>query len=106
MGEQYNVFAAPNDDSPFSEKPNGRLKLAIEAAPDQAKAVRIIQMQKATGLPEDVVSTHLDDIEKQSAAVGFDADKFLNESPIVAGWMAESPQHAALLKEEIGRAHV
>ncbi len=99
MGELYNQFTGAVDSRPLSEKEPGRLELAVTAPdrPDQQKAVRLLNAAKKTGLPQDVIEANLDEIEAKMSANDFDAEKFRTESPIVAGWLAQSPAHAASL---------
>jgi hypothetical protein len=103
MGDIFNQMTGTVDGSPLKEEPSGKLQLAFEAAAgsDPERASRIFKMQQVTGLPQDVIETHLEDIETKASSAEFDSDKFRTESPTVASWMAENPQHIALIKDEM-----
>lgn len=103
MGDLYNQMTGAMDDKPLSEKqPPGQFDLAVEESGsiDSGRAARVLKAGQTTGLPSDIVDEHLDDIEKRMVADDFDAERFREESPTVAQWMAESPLHAAVIRDE------
>lgn len=104
MGEIFNQLTGSMDSGPMSESPSGKLPLAFSASEgvDQQRAVRVFKAQMNTGLPRNIIDTHLDEIESASQQQGFDADKFRAESPLVASWLAEDPNNVALAREEVG----
>lgn len=87
----------------LGRNPNGRLRLSMDAAqkknPDQE--ARVLRLQARTGLPADLIERNLDEVERQAERADFDPSRFRRESPIVAGWLAENPQHAAVAKDDI-----
>jgi len=70
---------------------------------DPARAGRILRLRDRTGMPSDFLDRNLDEVEKITAAQDFDADSFRKESPLVAAWMAQSPEHAALARDDLPR---
>lgn len=80
-----------------------RLGLAVNEGykRDSGRSSRILKLQAKTGLPEDLIDRNLDDIESRAQQADFDADKFYRESPVVANWMAENPNHVAVAKEDV-----
>ena len=82
-----------------------RLNLAVKDGfqRDSQKSSRILKLQAKTGLPEDLIERNLDDIEKKAQEADFDPDKFYAQSPIVAQWMSENPNHAAVAKEDVSK---
>ncbi|KKL91623.1 hypothetical protein LCGC14_1892850, partial [marine sediment metagenome] len=93
----------------LNEQPDSvaRLDFASRNPLDPGKSARILNMQMKTGLPQELIENNLDLVEQESARVDFDPDKFLKESPITADWVAEHPNHWALVKDEwesMGRA--
>lgn len=87
----------------LGRNPEGRLQVSMDAAqaknPDQQ--ARVLALQARTGLPPDLIERNLDQVERQAARADFDARKFRQTSPIVADWLAENPQHAAVAKDDI-----
>lgn len=101
MGDIFNQMTGAMDGDSLSANP-GKLDLAFEASAGQTpeRVARMFKMQQETGLPQDVVDEHLDEIESRVSAEGFDSEKFRTESPTVASWIAENPQNAALIRDE------
>lgn len=80
-----------------------RLGLAVNEGykRDAGRSSRILKLQAKTGLPEDLIDRNLDDIESRAQQADFDPNKYYRESPIVAKWMSENPNHVAAAKEDI-----
>lgn len=79
-------------------------RLGVAVTEGQAKATdaaaRILRLQAKTGLPEDVVERNADLIEKETAKQDFDPKAFRETSPMVAEWMAKSPNNAAAARND------
>lgn len=65
-------------------------------AADRNRAERTVRLYERTGLDLGLLTTHLDEIEQQVQMAGFDVARFRRESPLVAAWAQQSPQHAAV----------
>lgn len=80
-----------------------RLGLAVNEGfkRDAGRSSRVLKLQAKTGLPEDLIDRNLDDIESRARSADFDPEKFTRDSPIVAQWMAENPNHVAVAKEDV-----
>lgn len=72
---------------------------ASQTPPDQA--ARVFNLQAKTGLPAEVITRNLDEVEKQAAAAGFDAAKFRKGSPLLASWLEQHPLHSALAGDDL-----
>lgn len=59
-------------------------------------AARVLRLQYKTGLPTAVIERNLDQVEKQALREDFDAEEFRKTSPLLAAWMAENPNNAAI----------
>lgn len=66
---------------------------------DPALAARVLEQQKRTGIDQDVIARNLDEIEKDSAAKDFNAIEYRKRNPKMAGWLAASPRHMAVVKD-------
>ena len=86
-------------DLPDVPRTRPRASDAPQATPDQA--ARVLRLQTRTGLPADLIERNVDEIERQSSASDFDAERFRRESPQLARWLAENPQHAALAADDL-----
>jgi hypothetical protein len=75
------------------------LRVTADKQPD--RAARVLQAQTRTGLPTAVIDRHLSEIETQTALKDFDPEQFRRQSPIVAQWLQEDPEHAALAKDDL-----
>lgn len=105
------VAGAPKDKPQESEvaswltgsEEKAKLGLAMKSGfnRDAQRSSRILKLQTKTGLPEDLIDRNLDEVEKKAQEADFDPDKFWTESPIVAGWMSENPNHVAVAKEDV-----
>ncbi len=78
-----------------------QLGYAVDQAGDPDTAARILRLQGRTGLPGELIARNLDDVERQAAAADFDPEKYRRESPIVATWLAEHPDHAAVARDDL-----
>ncbi|KKL75480.1 hypothetical protein LCGC14_2054460, partial [marine sediment metagenome] len=102
MGEIYDSLAEMEEPDSVA-----RLDFASKNPIDPNKSARILNMQAKTGLPVELIENNLDLVEQEAANVDFNPDKFLKESPVTASWVAEHPNHWALVKDEwesMGRA--
>ena len=102
---QQDAAAAPRD--AFAEI-NGQADplratayLGGKMAPE--RAAKVIALRDRTGLPADLVDRNLDEIEQQARTDGFDPDKFRKESPKVAAWLAQQPEHYAISLDDLPR---
>jgi hypothetical protein len=110
VAPQAGLASVANFDAFLSEAERARsgksLALARDAAgetsPDQA--ARILRLQMRTGLPAELIRSNPDAVEREVTRSDFDPQAFRRESPIVADWMAQSPEHAALLGPEVQKA--
>lgn len=86
-----------------SKQEEARLTVGMGAAVDKDpdEHARIMKLQLRTGLAPDLITRNLDTIEKETAKADFDAAQFRKESPIVAKWLSENPDHMALAKDDI-----
>lgn len=77
----------------------GKLRVASQAAAgtDQATAARVLRASARTGLPEDQITDHLDEVEAMMKQSSFDPEKFRKNSPLFAKWLSESPNRIAVL---------
>lgn len=75
------------------------MNLASDKNPDDE--ARILKLQLRTGLAPDLIRRNLDQVEQEANRKDFDAKKFKNESPIVAKWLTEHPDHMALAKDDL-----
>jgi len=65
------------------------------------KAARVLRLQQRTGLPTDLIERNLDNLEADVQNKDFNSDAFRKNSPLVARWMAQNPNHAALAKNDV-----
>jgi len=70
----------------------------LKKSPDVA--ARVFRLATKTGLPQDLLERNLDEVERLSKRSDFDPNKFRQESPIVAAWLAENPNNSALAQED------
>ncbi len=61
------------------------LNIAQNTNPDQQ--ARVLKQQMRTGLPTDLITRNLDDIEKESKRADFDPKQFRQQSPIVSNYL-------------------
>lgn len=84
----------------FPEDDALRQNVIAAAAVPPDKAARIYRLGLRTGLPEKLIERNLDELEATAYKQDFDAETFRQNSPIVASWLAESPNKAALVKAD------
>lgn len=86
-----------------SDPEGDRLKLSIQegAGRDSGRATRILQLQLKTGLPKPYIEDNLDTVEAVAAKQDFNPDLFRRRSRSLAAWIAEHPDHAAAVKEDL-----
>lgn len=84
---------------------SAKLDLSVKFGRDEDpdRAARIFTMQGKTGLPKELIARNLDDIEQAAKAKDFDAAKFRQESPMLASWLAEQPEHVALAYQDLSQ---
>lgn len=82
-----------------------RLSVAVRDAQnaDAVTAARAMRLAPKTGLPTDLIMRHVDEIDAETKRLDFDAYKFRTESPSVAQWIAERPEHAAVAREDLNK---
>lgn len=79
------------------------LSVAADNAQDQnpEQAAKVLRLQAKTGLPAEVIKTNFEQVSQQSSRADFNAEEFRTKSPLVAGWLAENPQHFAASKDDL-----
>ncbi len=87
------------DDEPKASR--FRLSVGEGMGADPERKARVIRMQMKTALPADLIDRNLDQIELESRKKDFDADAFARSSPLVAAWVAEHPDHAAVVQGDM-----
>lgn len=65
------------------------------------RAARVLTLQQRTKLPADLIDRNLDEIEAKARAADFDVERLRQTSPVVASWLAENPNHAAVAGDDI-----
>jgi hypothetical protein len=87
------------------EDTTARLGLSVQRgqATDPDHAARVLRLSDRTGLASDLVDRNVDAIETEARRGDFDPHKFQASSPIVAGWLAEHPNNAAIAKDDYSR---
>ena len=79
--EQWNLNANAQKDTTLTSS----LNIAQNTNPDQQ--ARVLKQQMRTGLPTDLITRNLDDIEKESKRADFDPKQFRQQSPIVSNYL-------------------
>ncbi len=64
------------------------------------QAAKILRAQVKTGLPPEFLQDNLPYVESQLAKKEFDPDRFKQDSPVVADWLAKHPMNAAAAKDD------
>lgn len=80
---------------------NYSLQAGLQKNP--STAARVLKMQVATGLPEDLIERNLPEVEEEAKKSTFDADWFRKYSPRLAGWLAKSPNHPAVAFDQLAQ---
>ena len=88
----------PREESPDPLRDS--LSAGLKASADQA--ARVFTLQRQTGLPAEFVQQNLEDLEHRTRMKGFDAEQFRQRSPMLAQWLQEHPQHAAVAQDDLG----
>lgn len=85
--------------------PADRLTITTRAGlmQDSGRAARVLRLQQRTRMPADLLDRNLDEIEQDTRRADFDPEAFRAASPIVAGWLAEQPEHMAVAKDDLPR---
>lgn len=68
---------------------------------DPAKAARRLKLRDRLGIPSYLLGDDLDAIEREAAQAGFDPVAFRRTSPKVAEWVAQSPELAAISRDDL-----
>lgn len=76
------------------------IKQGQSVPPD--RAARVLRLQMRTGYPEGLIDRNLDSLEAEASKNTFDPAQFQKSSPLMAQWVSESPNHAALAHPELG----
>src|SRR5262245_42551275 len=107
LGTPRRGAPAPASQTPLSDAilngPDfGTLRSVADAGlkADPGRAARILRMQARTGIPEDLIDGHLDEVEQMAKSADFDPERFRKESPLMAKWLQESPNRLAVLQPE------
>jgi len=97
---EYDALLA--DDRGFAQT---RLRRAMTAAaatePD--RAARALEHAERLRLPRSVVERNLDVIERRDTVERNDYDALLDKTPQLAAWLTESPDNAAIARDDIER---
>lgn len=82
-----------------------RLGLAVSKGREIGadESARVLRLQMRTGLPEDVISRNLDQVEREAERADFNPAAFRSAAPGLTVWMAESPLHAGLAQPDAVR---
>jgi len=67
----------------------------------QDRAFRISRVNLKTGWSPELIDAHLEEFEHRVFERDFDINKFVKESPTIARWIAESPTHSSMTRDEI-----
>lgn len=70
---------------------------------DPARAARVLKMRDRIGMPADFIDRNLDQVEQETQRQGFDPTAFRRESPMVASWLEQAPEYAAVSRDDLGR---
>lgn len=85
------------------ETPNLKLRAAqvqgADTSPDRAAA--ILDLAKQTGLPPEVVDRNYDEILKNATSHAHPYQLIVDQTPTLAEFAAKSPQHAAVLHDDM-----
>ena len=80
---------------------DANLQSAILNKETPERAAKVLELQKKTGLPINLVDSQFELVEQEAAKRDFNAETFSKENPIVAKWMSENPQQAVLGKDDL-----
>jgi len=72
---------------------------STKTSPD--RAARILEIQDKTRLPIDLIQRNFETVDAAAKTSDFDPVKFRKESPVVASWMAEAPEHASIVMDDM-----
>lgn len=88
-----------------SDPERDRLNLSVQegAGRDAGRSTRILQLQLKTGLPQPYIDENLDTVEAFAAKQDFNPDLFRRRSRSLAAWIAQHPDHAAAVKEDLSK---
>ena len=89
------IYDDPNDVSRLAVSNNE----SADKTPEQAS--RILRLEMQTGLPSQFIEGNVDEVERESATQGFDAEMFRQNNPKFASWLAQNPNHYAFAKNDI-----
>jgi hypothetical protein len=78
-----------------------RLNLANQLQIPRDEAVRLSRLSSATGLPEEVISADIDNIERQVKTQQFDYRTYLNEAPAWTEFASKNKYHLSVLEDDM-----
>lgn len=81
------------------ERLNDAARRAPATPPD--RAAQILQLERQTGLPAELIDRNLETVAQQAAAQDFNPDRFRAESPLLAQWLTAHPQHLAVAQDDL-----
>ena len=70
---------------------------------DPARSARVLKMRDRIGMPADFIDRNLDQVEQETTRQGFDPAAFRRDSPLVASWLEQAPEYAAVSRDDLGR---
>lgn len=93
--------------SPFQqaereEEEGLRLRVANEQQFDRGRAIRIIDVAGATGLPEDVIDADLDNLEGLVQRNAYNENEY-KDTPIWRSYAAENPRSLSVLQDDFDK---
>jgi hypothetical protein len=93
------VLSQPNQ----GEEQEKRLSVAHQEAikSDPAKAARVLELEKMTGLPADFIEENKDDVEHEVRGGAFNPGEFRAKSPKLAEWLSQKKQHMAAAQNDL-----
>lgn len=114
MGGILEYLSSPTDSQAQPEKEQGSGIINYLSQPDilpemadkgltiqPDHAAKVIRLQAKTGLPQGLIERNIDYVESESNKQDFNAADFRKNSPKLAEWMAQNPNHVALAKNDI-----
>lgn len=80
-----------------------KLRQSIMGADDKApdRAGEAVRLSQRTGLPVSVIERNFEDIQKRARIADTPYAQMLKETPVLADYVAESPEQAAVVKDDM-----
>lgn len=100
-GERRKLSLFPDTQQESAEDARLRQARRLSQATPPDSASRIMRLQLQTGLPRELIAQRLDEVESLASQDAFDPVAYRQKAPIVASWMSENPDHAALAKDDL-----